>query len=82
MIVDFPHLWGYLRDLYQTPGFGDTTEFEAIKIHYHLSNHIASDDQKSHTTLPKGPDVSIFNTKHNRQSLSGKQEKFLIHRRK
>ena len=82
MIVDFPHLWGYLRDLYQTPGFGDTTEFEAIKIHYHLSNHIASDDQKSHTTLPKGPDVSIFNTEHNRQSLSGKQEKFLIHGRK
>ena len=46
LIVDFPNLWGYLRDLYQTPGFGDTTDFEAIKIHYHLSNHIASDDQK------------------------------------
>ena len=78
MIVDFPNLWGYLRDLYQTPGFGDTTEFEAIKIHYHLSNHIASNDQKSHTTLPLGPDVSIFNTPHNREKLSNKEEKFLI----
>ncbi len=77
MIVDFPNLWGYLRDLYQTPGFGDTTNFEAIKIHYHLSNHIASDDQKGETILPKGPNID-FNTPHNRESISGKKEKFLI----
>lgn len=77
-IVDFQNLWGYLRDLYQTPGFGDTTDFEAIKIHYHLSNHIASDDQKSFNILPKGPDVSIFNTPHNREAISGEIEKFLI----
>ncbi|ALC87926.1 glutathione S-transferase [Bacillus sp. FJAT-22090] len=78
-IVDFLNLWGYLRDLFQTPGFGDTTNFEAIKIHYHLSNHIASDDQKSLNILPKGPDVSNFNSAHNRESLSGKEEKFLVH---
>lgn len=77
-IVDFPNLWGYLRDLYQTPGFGDTTDFNAIKVHYHLSNHIASDDQKSLNILPKGPDMTIINTPHNREGLSGKQEKFLI----
>lgn len=77
-IVDFPNLWGYLRDLYQTHGFGDTTDFEAIKIHYHLSNHIASNDQKSQNILPKGPDTSIFNTAHNRERLSGNTEKFLI----
>ncbi|MBM7608169.1 putative glutathione S-transferase [Lysinibacillus composti] len=78
MIVDFPNLWGYLRDLYQTPGFGDTTDFEAIKVHYHLSNHIASDDQKSKNILPKGPDTSTLNTPHGREALSGKEEKFLI----
>lgn len=79
-IVDFPNLWGYLRDLYQTPGFGDTTNFEAIKIHYHLSNHIASDDQKgANNILPKGPDTSTFNSPHNRELLSGIEEKFLIH---
>jgi len=77
-IIDFPYLWGYLRDLYETPGFGDTTNFHAIKMHYHLSNHIASDDQKSLNILPKGPDTSIFNTPHNREKLSGKKEKFLI----
>ena len=77
-IADFPNLWGYLRDLYQTPGFGDTTDFQAIKVHYHLSNHIASDDQKGRNILPKGPDTSIFQLPHHRESLSGKEEKFLI----
>jgi putative glutathione S-transferase len=77
-IVDFPNLWGYLRDLYQTPGFGDTTDFDAIKRHYHLSNHIASNDQKSFHILPKGPDLSGLFSPHNREILSNKSEKFLI----
>jgi len=78
-IVDFPNLWGYLRDLYQTPGFGDTTDFDAIKKHYHLSHHIAADDQKGQNILPKGPDMSGLHSPHNRESLSHKEEKFLIH---
>ena len=31
---DYDNLWAYARDLYQTPGFGDTTDFAAIKKHY------------------------------------------------
>ncbi|MED4227268.1 glutathione S-transferase family protein [Neobacillus cucumis] len=77
-IVDFPNLWGYLRDLYQTPGFGDTTDFDAIKRHYHLSNHIANNDQKSFHILPKGPNLSGLFSPHNREVLSNKLEKFLI----
>jgi glutathionyl-hydroquinone reductase len=77
-IVDFPHLWGYLRDLFQTPGFGDTTHFDAIKRHYHLSHHISSRDQKgSNQILPKGPDLGGLFTEHNRQVLSKKEDKFL-----
>jgi glutathionyl-hydroquinone reductase len=79
-IVDFPNLWGYLQDLFQTPGFGDTTDFDAIKRHYHLSNHIARNDQKGHNSvLPKGPDLSGLYSPHNRAALSSKEEKFLIH---
>jgi putative glutathione S-transferase len=78
-IVDFPNLWGYLRDLYQTSGFGDTTDFDAIKKHYHLSHHIAADDQKGQNILPKGPDMSGLHSPHNRENLSHKEEKFLIH---
>lgn len=29
-------LWGYLRDLFQTPGFGDTVDFVQIKQHYYI----------------------------------------------
>lgn len=78
-IVDFPNLWGYLRDLFQTPGFGDTTDFHAIKVHYHLSNHIASNDQKSKNILPKGPDLSGLHSDHHREKLSSHPEKFQIH---
>jgi putative glutathione S-transferase len=28
-------LWAYARDLFQTPGFGDTIDFHQIKQHYY-----------------------------------------------
>ena len=34
--ADFPALWGYARDLFQTPGFGDTIDFQQIKEHYYM----------------------------------------------
>ena len=58
----------YARDLYQTPGFGDTTNFAAIKKHYHIdccpSNEFA--------IVPNGPDGSLWLTPHGREKLSGK----------
>ena len=35
-LVEMPHLWGYARDLFQTPGFGETIDFDQIKQHYYL----------------------------------------------
>ena len=40
---DYDNLWAYARDLYQTPGFGDTTDFAAIKKHYHMSKEKVMD---------------------------------------
>jgi putative glutathione S-transferase len=34
-IVDYPNLWGYLRDLYQQPGIADTVRFDEIRRHYY-----------------------------------------------
>jgi putative glutathione S-transferase len=62
MLKDYPNLWGYARDLYQTPGFGDTTDFEAIKKHYHLCA-ISTNPLK---LLPLGPEEELWNTKHGR----------------
>jgi putative glutathione S-transferase len=62
-LIDFPNLWGYARDLYQTPGFGDTTDFDAIKRGYH------SISDSPYKILPKGPDLSIWNLPHDREGL-------------
>ena len=35
-LAEMPNLWGYARDLYQTPGFGETIDFEQIKQHYYV----------------------------------------------
>jgi putative glutathione S-transferase len=37
-LVDYPNLWAYARDLYQTPGFGDTVNFDHIKRHYYMTH--------------------------------------------
>lgn len=38
-IVDYPHLFGYLKDLYQTDGIPETVNFDHIKRHYYLTHH-------------------------------------------
>lgn len=39
-IEDYPNLSNYLRDLYQRPGFGDTTDIDAIKSGYYSNRDI------------------------------------------
>ncbi|MDR1567713.1 MAG: glutathione S-transferase C-terminal domain-containing protein [Streptococcaceae bacterium] len=69
-LIDYPNLWGYARDLYQTYGFGDTTDFTAIKKHYFLSAHILGKEEH-HKILPKGPDTSIWTIPTNRAEQFG-----------
>jgi putative glutathione S-transferase len=67
-LTEMPALWAYARDLFQTPGFGDTTDFDHIKRHYHLV----------HTGLnpagvvPAGPDPSGWTSPHGREALGGR----------
>jgi putative glutathione S-transferase len=77
LIREFPNLWGYVRDLYQTPGFGDTTDFDAIKKHYHMSITIFT-NKTDVLILPKWPELSVWESKHNRNKLSQTEEKFII----
>ena len=37
-LVDFPHLWGYTRELYQVPGVAATVDMGHIKEHYYRSH--------------------------------------------
>lgn len=78
-LVDYPNLWGYARDLFHTPGFGDTTDFEAIKVHYYLSARLSPTTKKQEIIIPKGPDISIWHEQPDREHLSKSTEKFIFH---
>jgi putative glutathione S-transferase len=34
-VAEYPHLWPYLRDLYQWPGVAETVSFDEIRAHYY-----------------------------------------------
>jgi putative glutathione S-transferase len=61
-------LWAYVRDLFQTPGFGDTTDFVQIKQHY----YIVHADLNPTQIVPQGPDLSGWATPHRRDELGGR----------
>jgi putative glutathione S-transferase len=63
-----PVLWAYARDLFQTPGFGDTTDFVQIKQRYYLVH----EDINPSGIVPKGPELANWLTPHGRESLGGK----------
>jgi glutathionyl-hydroquinone reductase len=50
-LVDYPNLWAYARDLYQTPGFGETVNFDHIKRHYYMTHERLNPSR----IVPKGP---------------------------
>jgi putative glutathione S-transferase len=50
-LTDYPALWGYARDLYQRPGFGDTVDFDHIKRHYYMTH----DRLNPSRIVPAGP---------------------------
>ena len=65
---EMPVLWAYARDLFQTPGFGDTIDFEQIKKHY----YIVQSDINPTGIVPSGPDLSGWLTPHGRDDLGGR----------
>ncbi|HEY5877804.1 MAG TPA: glutathione S-transferase C-terminal domain-containing protein [Nakamurella sp.] len=67
-LTELPALWAYARDLFQTPGFGDTTDFVQIKQHYYLV-HTGINPTG---IVPDGPDLSGWFTPHGRESLGGR----------
>jgi glutathionyl-hydroquinone reductase len=67
-LIEMPALWGYARDLFQTPGFGDTVNFEQIKKHY----YVVHEDLNPTQIVPKGPDTSGWLTPHGREVLGGR----------
>lgn len=67
-LSEMPALWAYARDLFQTPGFGDTVDFQQIKEHY----YVVHTDINPTQIVPHGPDLSGWVTAHGRESLGGR----------
>ena len=67
-LSEMPVLWAYARDLFQTPGFGDTTDFTHIKSHYYEVHR----DINPTGIVPAGPDLVGWAEPHGRESLGGR----------
>jgi len=63
-LIDYPKLWAYTRDLFQRPGFGDTTDFDHIKRHYYMTHEQLNPSR----IVPLGPQLD-WSLPHGRDSL-------------
>jgi len=60
-IVDYPNLWGFVRDIYQMDGIAETVDFGHIKGHYYQSHRMINPTG----IVPVGPILSL-DTPHGR----------------
>jgi putative glutathione S-transferase len=67
-LIELPALWGYARDLFQTPGFGDTIDFVHIKSHYYEVHR----DINPTGIVPLGPELTAWAAPHGREALGGR----------
>jgi putative glutathione S-transferase len=64
-IVDYPNLYGYLKDLYQVDDIAETVNFDHIKRHYYVTHN----DINPTRIVPLGP-VQDLRTPHGREQLA------------
>ena len=64
-VVDYPNLWGFVRDLYQLPGIADTVHVDFIKSHYYRSHPTVNPSR----IVPLGPALD-YTTPHGRAALA------------
>jgi len=63
-IIDYPNIWGYVRELYQMPGVAETVSLDHIKRHYYGSHESINPTR----IVPLGP-VIDFDAPHGRDHL-------------
>jgi len=63
-IADYPNIWGYVRELYQTPGIAETVSLDHIKRHYFGSHETINPTR----IVPVGPEID-FDAPHGRDQL-------------
>ena len=64
-LVDYPNLWGYVRELYQSPGVAETVDLEIYKQGYYARSAL----RNPLGIVPKGPAIDLAEP-HGRERLS------------
>ncbi len=64
-LMDYPHLWAYVRELYQMPGIAETVNMFHIKGHYYQSHPTINPTR----IVPAGP-VIDFMAPHGRETIA------------
>lgn len=65
-ISDYPHLSGYLRDLYQRPHVAGTVDLDHIRRHYYRTHPTINPSR----IIPGGPELD-WDRPHDRQAVGG-----------
>lgn len=55
-IMDYPNMWGYLRELYQYSDVASTVYMDQIKRHYYYSHTMINPTQ----IIPEGPELDLW----------------------
>ena len=64
-LTEMPTLWAYTRDLFQTPGFGDTLDLDDAKIHYYGVHATVNPTG----VVPVGPALANWMEPHGREKF-------------
>ncbi len=65
MLHEYPNLWAFTRDMYQTPGIRETVNFTHIKHHYFRSHETINPKRQ----VPLGP-ILDYDAPHNRAQMT------------
>jgi putative glutathione S-transferase len=55
-IIDYPNIWGYVRDIYQMLGIAETVSLDNIKTRYYASHETINPSR----VIPKGPKIDFY----------------------
>ncbi len=68
-IVDYPNLWGFVREIYQLPGIAQTCDFEHIRRHYYASHETINPTR----IVAVGPqlELELLDMAHGREAKGG-----------
>jgi putative glutathione S-transferase len=63
-LAEYPNLWAYTRDLYQTPGVAETVNLDHIKRHYYVTHRAINPTG----VVPRGPAID-YTEPHGREAM-------------